>query len=89
MSDPKLPRVFASPAYLSEPEPGLFRLRRDVLVETDGPPDAEGNRPREKMGKAIELGEFRIAQLGERADFTTSRPDGTVLLLVRLGKEAP
>ena len=83
--DPKkLPRTFMSPAYLEEPEGGYFLMYRDITVETDEYSET-GERLREKLGKRIgPIGRFRIAREGEQVDFTTSRPDGTVLLLTKV-----
>ena len=79
-----LPRTFMSPAYFEEAEKGVFVMYRDVLVETDER-DFDGTRLREKLGKRIgPMFRCRLAEIGERADFTTSRPDGTVLMLVKL-----
>lgn len=79
-----LPRTFMSPAYVEEVEAGMFQMFRDILVETDEY-DSDGSRLREKLGKRIgPMFTFRLAQIGEKADFMTSRPDGTVLMLVRI-----
>lgn len=83
---PDVPRTFMSPAYVEEirGDPGFYAMYRDVLVETDQP-DGEGGFLREKFGKRIgPVMILREARRGEEADFTTSRPDGTVLLLHRV-----
>ncbi len=78
-----LPRTFMSPAYFEEAD-GLFFMYRDVLIETNQP-DGEGGFFREKMGKRIgPMFRCRPARFDERAQFTTSRPDGTVVLLVEI-----
>ena len=83
--DPKeIPRTWMSRAYVEEVENGTFQMFRDVLVETDQK-DFDGAPLREKMGKRIgPMFTFRVAQEGERADFMTNRPDGTVLMLVKI-----
>lgn len=72
----KLPKTFMSPAYVEEKDPGIFVMYRDILMEENG--------VKEKFGKRIgPMYMFRLAMKGEKEDFMTSRPDGTVLLLVR------
>lgn len=72
----KLPRTFMSPAYVREVEPGTFAMYRDITVEENG--------KREKFGKPIgPMGLFRKAKEGEKIDFLTSLPDGTVVQLHR------
>jgi predicted RNA-binding protein with PUA domain len=61
---------------LKEVEPGYFELYRDVMIEENG--------VAEKYGKPIHISFLREATKDEEADLTTSRPDGTVLLLRKL-----
>ncbi len=97
MSDPQipkrkfnpedLPRSFMTPAYIEEADPGTFVMFRDILIETDER-DENGERLREKFGKRIgPIAVLREAAADEQPDFTTSRPDGTVLLLKRIDLE--
>jgi hypothetical protein len=73
-----------SRAYVEEVEPGRFAMFRDVLIETDQY-DVDGTLLREKLGKRIgPMMILREARSEEAIDFTTSRPDGTVLMLHRV-----
>jgi len=75
----KTPRVFATKALVKEIEKGVFELYRDVVIEEAG--------TREKHGKEIHISFLREATKDEQPDLTTSRPDGTVLLLKRTDTE--
>lgn len=80
----EVPRTFMSPAFVEESSPGEFLMFREVLIETDQL-DSQGKPIREKFGKRIgPMMRLTEAQKGESIDFTTSRPDGTVLLLHRV-----
>ena len=60
------PRVFLTPAYVREAEPGLYEMWRDVEVEEDG--------KREKFGKSVgPIMVLREARQGESVDFITTR----------------
>lgn len=75
---PNVPRTFLTPAYCVELERGTFGLFRHVEIE-----DPE-TRVREKFGERIgPIWLLREAKIGEEADFITSRPDGTVIQLVK------
>lgn len=79
-----VPRTFMTPAYFEELEKGLFGLFRDVTVETDQRGE-DGQFLREKWGKRIgPVFKCREAAKDEDPDFTTSRADGTVLLLKKI-----
>jgi len=79
-----VPRTFMTPAYFEELEKGLFGLFRDVTVETDQRGE-DGQFLREKWGKRIgPVYTCREATQDEDPDFTTSRADGTVLLLKKI-----
>ena len=84
-----LPRSFMSPAYIEEVDTGVFAMYRDIMIETDQYGE-DGKRLREKFGKRIgPVMMLREATKEEEPDFTTSRPDGSVLLLVKIDKGAP
>jgi hypothetical protein len=71
------PRVFMTPSYVREIEPGLYEMYRDVEIEEDG--------KREKFGKSIgPIMVLRPARKGERVDAVTSSPDGQVIELHRI-----
>lgn len=72
----KLPRTFATKALLKEIEKGVFELYRDVVIEENG--------VREKHGESIHISFLREATKDEEPDLTSSRPDGSVLLLKRI-----
>lgn len=77
----QVPKSFMSPAYVEEKEPGIYAMYRDILIETDQP-DGVGGFMREKLGKRIgPMYVFRVCRKGEEPDFTTSKSDGTVILL--------
>jgi len=79
-----VPRTFMTPAYFEEIEKGVYGLFRDVTVETDQKGE-DGNFLREKWGKRIgPVYTCRVATQEEEPDFTTSLPDGTVLLLKKI-----
>jgi len=75
--DTKTPRVYATRALIEEVEKGLFEMYRDVMIE-----EAKGQP--EKHGKRIHITFMRECTKDEEADATTSRPDGTVILLRKL-----
>ena len=76
MTENTKPRVFATKALLKEIEKGVFELYRDVVIEENG--------VREKHGKEIHISFLRECTKDEEADLTSSRPDGSVLLLKRI-----
>ena len=80
----EVPRTFMAPAHVEERADGVFEMFREILVETNEVGE-DGQFLREKFGKRIgPMMRFSVAVEGESADFTTSRPDGTVLLLHRI-----
>ena len=83
--DPReLPRTWMSKAYVEEVEHGTYQMFRDILIETDQK-DIDGEPLREKFGKRIgPMFTFREATPEEREDFITSRPDGSIVRLVKI-----
>jgi hypothetical protein len=82
--DLKVPRTFMTPAYFEEVDTNTFGLYRDIVAE-NGEFEADGTPIREKWGKRIgPIFLCRIASKDEEPDYTTSRPDGTVLLLKKI-----
>jgi hypothetical protein len=70
----QVPRVFMTPAYVREVEPGTYAMYRDMVQEEDG--------KREKVGKSIgPLYLFRPAKQGEKEDFITSRGEEVIRLV--------
>lgn len=82
--DIDVPRTFMTPAYFEEIENGTFAMFRDITVETNEKGE-DGKPLREKWGKRIgPIFLCKEAGKGEEPDFTTSRADGNVLLLIKL-----
>lgn len=82
--DVKVPRTFMTPAYLEEVDTGTFGLFRDIVAE-NGEFEDDGTPIREKWGKRIgPIFLYRVATQDEEPELTTSRPDGTVLLLKKI-----
>ena len=80
-----LPRTFMTPAYLEEIDTGTYGLFRDIMIETDEKGE-DGQFLREKFGKRIgPVFILRRALDSEQPDMTTSLPDGTVLMLKKIG----
>jgi hypothetical protein len=70
----KVPRTFASQAYLRELDKGIFGLYRDVLVED------EKTGQREKAGKIGPISLLRPAKEGENVVLRTVHPQTQELL---------
>jgi hypothetical protein len=79
------PRTFMTPAYIREVEPGLYEMYRDVEIEENG--------KREKFGKSIGpimvLRPMTNQEKGEKPDFISSAPDGSLLELKRIDSRRP
>lgn len=61
----KMPRTFASQAYLREVERGVYQLYRDVVVEVL---QKDGKYAREKTGKSICVSPFPLREFRDGDD---------------------
>lgn len=76
------PRTFMSPAYIRQIEDDLFEMYRDIEIEENG--------KREKFGKSIgPIMVLRRLRQGEKPDFISSSPDGSLLELKNISGPKP